>query len=88
MNPVRADMVDQPAEYPWSSFRANALGIPISLMTPHEVYQRLAKTDKTRQKRYLALFEKELTEYTLEEIRDSVNRSWVLGSEKLKKTSG
>ena len=85
MNPVRADMVEQPVEYPWSSFRANALGIPISLITPHEVYERLAKTDKTRQKRYLALFEKELAEYALEEIRDSVNRSWALGSEKFKK---
>jgi putative transposase len=84
LNPVRADMVEQPAEYPWSSFRRNALGTPIELITPHEIYERLAKTDKTRQKRYLALFEKELSDYTLEEIRNSVNRSWVLGSQKFK----
>ncbi|PHS11797.1 MAG: transposase [Kangiella sp.] len=85
LNPVRAGMVEQPAEYPWSSFKRNALGTPITLVTPHEVYERLAKTDKTRQKRYLALFEKELTEYTLEEIRSSVNRAWVLGSKIFKK---
>jgi len=77
-------MVEQPAEYPWSSFRKNALGTPIELVTPHDVYERLAKTDKTRQKRYLALFEKELNEYTLEEIRSSVNKAWVLGSKKFK----
>jgi REP-associated tyrosine transposase len=84
LNPVRADMVAQPAEYPWSSFRRNALGVPITLVKPHEVYQLLAKTDKTRQKRYRALFEGTLTDYTLEEIRNSVNRAWVLGSNKFK----
>lgn len=45
LNPVRANMVEQPGEYPWSSFRANALGVPIKLITPHEIYLRLAKTD-------------------------------------------
>ena len=85
LNPVRAEMVTQPAEYPWSSFRKNALGVPIELVSPHEVYLRLAKTDKTRQKRYMALFETELTEYTLEEIRSSVNRAWVLGDRKFRK---
>lgn len=84
LNPVRADMVEQPGEYPWSSFRRNALGISIKLITPHEVYERLAKREATRQKRYLALFEKELTGYTLEEIRSSVNRGWVLGHDKFK----
>lgn len=85
LNPVRAEMVEQPGEYPWSSFRRNALGMPIKLVTPHEIYQRLAKTDKTRQKRYLALFENELSEYALEGISNSVNRSWVLGSKKFEK---
>jgi len=59
-----------------------SLGIPIKLVTPQDVYQSLAKTDKTRQKRYLALFEQTLSDYTLEAIRESVNRSWVLGSTK------
>ncbi|MCI5145762.1 MAG: hypothetical protein D3923_09570 [Candidatus Electrothrix sp. AR3] len=26
MNPVRAEMVKHPAEYPWSSYRVNTLG--------------------------------------------------------------
>jgi len=85
MNPVRAKMVKQPGDYSWSSFRKNALGTPIKLVTPHVVYLGLAKTDKTRQKRYLALFEKTLSEYTLEDIRQSVNRSWILGGGKFKK---
>ncbi|WP_228766890.1 transposase [Thiomicrorhabdus heinhorstiae] len=37
LNPVRADMVSHPAEYPWSSYRYNALGekyklIPVLLV--------------------------------------------------------
>ncbi len=79
LNPVRADMVEHPAEYPWSSYQRNALGKRIELITPHFLYQGLAKTDKTRQKRYTALFDKRIPDYTLEEIRDSINRAWVLG---------
>ena len=39
LNPVRADMVEHAAEYPWSSYQANALGKPIELITPHSCYQ-------------------------------------------------
>ena len=85
LNPVRARMVAHPAEYPWSSFHRNAMGVPIQLITPHEIYQTLAKTDKTRQKRYLALFDAMIPEYTLKEIRNSVNYAWVLGDERFKK---
>lgn len=84
LNPVRAGMVLHPAEYPWSSYQRNALGVPIQLITPHDCYQALAKTDKTRQKRYSALFKKDIPDYTLREIRDSINKAWVLGDESFK----
>ncbi len=84
LNPLRAGMVKHPGEYPWSSYQSNALGKTIELITPHFIYQGLAKTDKTRQKRYLALFEKKIPDYTLEEIRDSLNRAWVLGDDLFK----
>ncbi len=85
LNPVRAGMVEHPAEYPWSSYQYNALGRPIELITPHFLYQGLAKTEKTRQKRYAALFDKMILGYTLEEIRHSINRAWVLGDEQFKR---
>jgi putative transposase len=85
LNPVRAGMVAHPAEYPWSSYQYNALGIPIELITPHFLYQGLAKTEKTRHKRYTALFDKMIPDYTLEEIRSSINRAWVLGDEHFKR---
>ncbi len=33
MNPVRAEMVSHPAEYPWSSYRMNALGEHDNMLT-------------------------------------------------------
>jgi len=36
LNPVRAAMVNDPAYYRWSSYRANGLGQPDVLLTPHE----------------------------------------------------
>jgi putative transposase len=37
LNPVRANMVEHPAEYPWSSYRANAQG-ESPLLTHHPLY--------------------------------------------------
>jgi len=85
LNPVRANMVDNLTEYPWSSYHRNGLGKPCELITPHFLYQGLAKTDKTRQKRYKALFDKMIPDSTLKGIRDSINRAWVLGSDGFKK---
>lgn len=36
LNPVRAGMVEHPAEYPWSSYRANAQGERNVVIMPHE----------------------------------------------------
>jgi putative transposase len=38
MNPVRASMVDEPADYFWSSYQCNALGKKSDLLTPHSIY--------------------------------------------------
>ena len=38
LNPVRAGMVEHPSEYPWSSYRANALGQYDALVTPQFMY--------------------------------------------------
>ena len=85
MNPVRADMVGHPAEYPWSSYHKNALGKPIEFITPHALYQALEKTDKSRQQAYRTLFEDEVSDLTLEEIRNAINKAWVLGDNCFKK---
>jgi len=84
LNPVRANMVTHPAEYPWSSYHHNATGQPDDLVSAHPTYHSLGKNDKKRQKSYRALFKHEIDELKLEEIRVSTNQEWVLGSESFK----
>lgn len=48
MNPVRAGMVEHPAEYRWSSYRANAQGEPSVLRWPHPLYQALSRDEGLR----------------------------------------
>jgi len=81
LNPVRApDMVEYPAEYPWSSYRYNALGQENKGVTPHAEYLKLGVTTDERQQAYRDLFNTHLTDKTLAEIQESTNKAWVLGS--------
>jgi putative transposase len=56
LNPVRARVVEWPAEYRWSSYRANALGQDDALLTPHAHYCALGRGTGARQAAYRALF--------------------------------
>jgi putative transposase len=80
LNPVRAGMVRHPAQYPWSSFSSNALGVRNELITPHPVYLAMGKEQAARAQRYLALFEERISPECLEEIRNAVNGGFALGS--------
>ena len=84
LNPVRAGMVNHPSEYPWSSYRYNALGKPDPLLTPHLQYRRLGKTDEERQAAYRQLFRRHIPEASLAEIRETTNKGWVLGNDRFK----
>ena len=84
LNPVRADMVAHPSEYPWSSYRRNALGQPNEIVTPQLEYQRLGKTDEERQSAYRQLFKHHITETSMNEIRNATNKAWVLGNDRFK----
>jgi len=84
LNPVRADMVEHPAEYPWSSYKYNALGEMSKLLVPHDLYKRLGKNESEICEAYRNLFSVDISDKTLEEIREATNKSWVLGSEYFK----
>ena len=81
LNPVRAGMVDRPGDYPWSSFGCNALGKADDVVVPHDLYLHLGNDQLARREAYAELFERELCEKTLSEIRQATNRSWLLGSD-------
>lgn len=83
-NPVRAGMVQGPGEYPWSSYRSHAFGIPDNLLSWHERYESLGKSGEERQQAYRDLFRTELDSKELAEIRDTVNRGWPLGGNRYK----
>ncbi len=84
LNPVRAKMVEHPSKYPWSSYQYNARGKVNQNITPHQLYLRLAKTAQARQKAYRDLFRSRLSDQTLDNIRESTNKAWVLGSSRFK----
>ena len=92
LNPVRADMVNHPREYAWSSYPANALGQNNVFLTTHSLYQRLGSNDAQRQSAYRQLFRSAIGKTDLELIRESTNKGWVLGNdrfrEKIEQLSG
>jgi putative transposase len=55
-NPVRANMVFHPAEYQWSSYRANAQGEFDRVLSPHLLYEELGNDATARQIAYKKLF--------------------------------
>ena len=59
----------------------NALGVENILLKPHQEYKRLGSTDTERQVAYRALFRAQVPKQTLEETRESINKSNTLGSE-------
>ena len=84
MNPVRAEMVRHASEYPWSSYRYNALGREIKMITPHQEYLRLGSCCDSRQSAYRSLFRGRLTERELAAIREATNKAWALGDDRFK----
>ena len=55
MNPVRAQMVVQPEQYRWSSYRAHALDTPDDWLTMHPLFESLGADLDRRQAAYRAI---------------------------------
>lgn len=81
MNPVKAGMVEDIAEYRWSSYLHNALGKVDSLITGHERYQALGTSPKQCSESYLNMFEQLNTLAQDACITQSTLRGEVYGSE-------
>jgi len=81
LNPVRAGIVAHPAEYRWSSYRANAQGDVDALLKPHSLYEALGVDASSRQAAYRELFRYELEPGLVDEIRRATNGNYALGNE-------
>lgn len=84
-NPVRAGLARHPRDYPWSSYRANAEGLPDALLTPHDDYLRLGTSQGERLRAYQDLFELGLDPVRIDEIRQATNGNFALGCEAFKR---
>lgn len=85
LNPVDAKMCTIPGEYEWSSYRANAEGVPDPTITPHEQYARLGLTAELRRAAYRELVALPLDEKIREEIRNATNGNVALGDDRFQK---
>ena len=84
LNPVRAGMVDSPAEYSWSSYAGHALGKNDEVLRDHQFYMALGDSKETRQAVYRDLFRYEIASDTVTCIRESVKCGNALGRERFK----
>lgn len=81
LNPVRANMVEAPGDYKWSSYCANALGIKAKLVTPHQEYLSLGNSSEQRLRNYRSLFAGQIPADLLKQIRASTKQGLVIGSQ-------
>jgi putative transposase len=79
LNPVRAGLVAAPGDYPWSSYACNALGRDDPLLTPHDDYLGLGRSDDARRAAYRRLFEMALETGLIGEVRECLQTGTPLG---------
>ena len=80
LNPVRAAIVQSPADYRWSSYRCNAMGHRNELITPREEWKALGRDKHSRCATYRALFDQDLDPDRIARIRRSNRKGLPLGS--------
>ena len=88
LNPVRAGMIRQPADYLWSSYRVNAMGEESTLIKPHPLYRALGRSAAERRKAYRQLFRRELEPDVVDAIRSATNGNYALGNEQFARQIG
>jgi len=79
LNPVRAGMVAQAGEYPWSSY-AHQVGVRHDpLVTPHALYWALGNTPFSREAAYRGVVEAGLGSEQVGMLTRSTLKGWALG---------
>ncbi|OIQ65467.1 transposase IS200 like protein [mine drainage metagenome] len=79
LNAVRAAMVMQPQDYPWSS-HAHYLGLHVDrLITPHALFWELGNTPFAREAAYASLVQSGIHPLQQAALTDATLRGWALG---------
>jgi REP-associated tyrosine transposase len=79
LNPVRAGMVEHPADYPWSSYRSNGQAMANARLSQHPLYRTLGQSNEERCRQYRELLQAHLEPELIDEIRLATNGNYVLG---------
>ena len=83
-NPAAAGMVDAPVDYPWSSFRCNALGQEDPCIEPHAEYLALGRSGEDRQSAYRRLFSDQVDQKLVDELRDCLQTGTPFGNDRFR----
>ena len=85
LNPVRANMVEHPEDYRWSSFRFNAQGESSVFLSPHPVYLMLDVDMAQRRYAYRSLFLSQMDDQDIHAVREAILFSAPLGNDRFKR---
>ena len=81
LNPVRAGMVSDAAEYEWSTHRHYIGQQHQPLVTAHKLMWNLGNTPFSREKAYLELVKAGLSKDQQTQVTDSALKGWALGDD-------
>jgi putative transposase len=79
LNPVRAGLVADPADYPWSSHQHYIGRRPDKLVTPHALYWEMGNTPFARDQSYAETVRAGIGLEEQQALTDSALRGWALG---------
>jgi putative transposase len=79
LNPVRANIVEDPKDYRWSSYSAYAYGKKDAVVDRHPIYDELSPEDSERKKRYRELVKGMLTDRNA--LKGEMNKRVIYGSD-------
>jgi putative transposase len=80
LNPVRAGMVAQPADFKWSSHRHCIGQVSDKWVTPHALFWGLGNTPFAREAAYAGLVQTGLIPSEKQQLTQSALSGWALGS--------
>lgn len=79
LNPVRAGLVSDPGDYPWSSYLHYIGRKADKLVTPHPLYWELGNTPFAREHAYADLVHAGIDSRQQQALTDATIRGWALG---------
>lgn len=85
LNPLRARLTTDAAQYRWSSYAHHSGAHADALITDHALYWALGNTPFAREAAYRALFEQALSERQISELAEVTLNGRALGSDQFKR---